>query len=64
MNCIRGGRVVTRGIGACQSDSHQRLRWRWAVVAAVFIFPRRDKLITDFISFTLQYELNVIVGNV
>ena len=51
MNCLRGGRVVTRGVGACQFDSHRRLWWRRAVVAAAFIFPRPVKLITDFIEF-------------
>ena len=51
MNCLRGGRVVTRGVGACQFDSHRRLWWRLAVVAAAFIFPRPVKLITDFIEF-------------
>ena len=49
MNCLRGGRVVTRDVGACQSDSHRRLWWRRAVVATAFIFPRSVKLITDFI---------------
>ena len=28
MNCLRGGRVVTRGVGACQFDSHRRLWWQ------------------------------------
>ena len=51
MNCLRGGRVVTRGVGACQFDSHRRLWWRRAVVVAAFIFPRPVKLITDFIEF-------------
>ena len=48
MNCLRGGRMVVR---ACQFDSHRRLWWRRAVVAAAFIFPRPVKLITDFIEF-------------
>ena len=51
MNCLRGGRAVTRGVGACQFDSHRRLWWRRGVVAAAFIFPRPVKLITDFIEF-------------
>ena len=51
INCLRGGRVVTRGVGACQFDSHRRLWWRRAVVAAAYIFPRPVKLITDFIEF-------------
>ena len=59
MNCLRGGRVVTRGVGACQFDSHRRLWWRRAVVAAAFIFPRPAKLITDFIEF---YNIYITIG--
>ena len=59
MNCLHGGRVVTRGVGACQFDSHRRLWWRRAVVAAAFIFPRHVKLITDFIEF---YNIYITIG--
>ena len=55
----RGGRVVTQGVGACQFDSHRRLWWLRAVVAAAFIFPRHVKLITDFIEF---YNIYITIG--
>ena len=63
INDLRGGRVVTRGDEACQSDSHQRRWWRRAFVAAAFIFPRPVKLITVFIEFyniyiTIRTERN------
>ena len=51
--------MVTRGVGACQFDSHRRLWWRRAVVAAAFIFPRHVKLITDFIEF---YNIYITIG--
>ena len=59
MNCLHGSRVVTRGVGACQFDSHRRLWWRRAVVAAAFIFPRHVKLTTDFIKF---YNIYITIG--
>ena len=59
MNCLRGSRMVTRGVGACPFDSHRRLWWRRAVVAAAFIFPCPVKLITDFIEF---YNIYITIG--
>ena len=63
MDCLRGGRVVTRGFGGCQSDIHRRLRWRWVVVAMFFVFPCPVELNTDFIAFyniyfTIRTERN------
>ena len=46
--------IIVTGFGvACLApdDSHRRLWWRRAVVAAAFIFPRPGQLIIDFIEF-------------